>query len=940
MAIKGLKSYANVRCYLTANATDTNLKVSVADAVILSNYISNFTASGCRLMVGNYAEYNNQNYGYETFLVAGVNVATGIITTLDSLSGEADYTTAKNSYVAVNLVYDGNCDGYGAGGWTVSGESPSCFVKTHADNIVGAQSFHMISHASGESQEVQYPNVYNTKIDENYLVSLWYKGESGGDSSFRMVDTIISEDLVVPTELVDDGEWHYKDITIKVSDDWEFVEMKVSENPGINDSFGELSLDGDWLLVSVYGYGVSAGAIEIYKRSGHNWNFTERVQASDITNNDRFGINSAISGDTFIAGADKWDGAFSNQGAIYVFTRSGENWVEKQILNHSDPEEDDYWGLSGNSINGETIACGISYKGTIGAVYVFTISGGSWVQQQKLEASDGITSDRFGISVNLKGDYIAVGASSNDNAQGTDAGSVYIFTRSGETWTEQQRLDYGSVLNNGRFGSCVYLHTDEELYVGSRSGGVSIYTRSGETWSFDTRVGDTVGESPGHGYYSMSAIHKYGDQLFISDYIGDTIYIYRLMDGLWILKSSFYGPGYGGSEGSFWGMTPVVTSSGQDMWLIAGGIYDDKAGYHDAGALQIYHYHDLRGGEEKSKVDFRLIQDTGFKYLMANNLCWTQLVNDDPGFEISSVMNDWSSQGSPLAISDSSNERSGSRCLKITSSDDSNYKYRDYTTVSGNWYMFKVYGYGDSGTTACVLSNATTKLLTTTSDSYDLLSCSFKAESSTLRVGLYNGDDICYFDDLSIVPLRVVDDIDTSVSSAANSYNRGRWGTAQFSFRVDGTDVLYWTTSNRVSSEVGSLGCNVLLLPFDSYAEDKYIWSVEDVFKLYYDYDDYRFKFEIYNGSSWKVASGPVMSHTISGWYHVCVNWNNQTGTQLYLNTISGFGYSGSWAAQALPTNMYFGCRYDGTLQFDMPVDDGVIYKNELTQALITDLFS
>ena len=62
--------------------------------------------------------------------------------------------------------------------------------------------------------------------------------------------------------------------------------------------------------------------------------------------------------------------------------------------------------------------------GTInqGAAYVFTRSGTTWTEQQKLTASDGGANDFFGTSVAIDGDTAVAGAPGDDNgARGTQA---------------------------------------------------------------------------------------------------------------------------------------------------------------------------------------------------------------------------------------------------------------------------------------------------------------------------------------------------------------------------------------------------------------------------------------------------------------------------------------------------------------------------------------
>ena len=75
-----------------------------------------------------------------------------------------------------------------------------------------------------------------------------------------------------------------------------------------------------------------------------------------------------------------------------------------------------------------------------GAAYVFTRSGTTWTEQAKLNASDLAVYDKFGHSVDINdnGTYIAVGApgaSRTSSSTSSGRGAVYIFTRSGTTWS-------------------------------------------------------------------------------------------------------------------------------------------------------------------------------------------------------------------------------------------------------------------------------------------------------------------------------------------------------------------------------------------------------------------------------------------------------------------------------------------------------------------------
>jgi hypothetical protein len=71
-----------------------------------------------------------------------------------------------------------------------------------------------------------------------------------------------------------------------------------------------------------------------------------------------------------------------------------------------------------------------------------------------LLASDGTEFDTLGVSVALAGGAAAVGTSRN-NERGTDAGAVYVFARSGASWTQQAKLTAADSAGNENFGTSV-----------------------------------------------------------------------------------------------------------------------------------------------------------------------------------------------------------------------------------------------------------------------------------------------------------------------------------------------------------------------------------------------------------------------------------------------------------------------------------------------------
>ena len=143
-----------------------------------------------------------------------------------------------------------------------------------------------------------------------------------------------------------------------------------------------------------------------------------------------FGYSVAISGDQIVAGAYKDDDNGNDSGATYVFEKPTSGWTnmtQTAKLLPSDGGAEDRFGYS-VAISGDQIAVG-AYKdddngSSSGSAYVFEKPTSGWAnmtQTAKLLPSDGLANDRFGISIGISGDQIVVGAYQDDD-KGEDSG--------------------------------------------------------------------------------------------------------------------------------------------------------------------------------------------------------------------------------------------------------------------------------------------------------------------------------------------------------------------------------------------------------------------------------------------------------------------------------------------------------------------------------------
>ena len=227
------------------------------------------------------------------------------------------------------------------------------------------------------------------------------------------------------------------------------------------------------------------GSAYVFERQGQQLIQRQKLVTNDGGAFDLFGYAVAISGSTMVVGAFKDDiGSNVDQGSAYVFERHGDQWIEKAKLTASDGAASDEFGVA-TAIAGKTIvvsARGDDIGGNVeqGSVYVFERNGANWVEQQKLTATDGAAGDIFGESVALNGSTLVVGAEFDDIAGNNEQGSAYVFERRGGTWIEQQKLTASDGFAGGVFGGSVSI-SDSTIVVSSL-GAAYVFERQGGNW--------------------------------------------------------------------------------------------------------------------------------------------------------------------------------------------------------------------------------------------------------------------------------------------------------------------------------------------------------------------------------------------------------------------------------------------------------------------------
>ena len=252
----------------------------------------------------------------------------------------------------------------------------------------------------------------------------------------------VSGDTVVVSAKGDDDNGNHSGsayVFVRSETSWsQQAKLLPTDGTPLDQSGVGVAVSGDTVVLGADGHpeGDNTGAAYVFVRSGTSWSQQAKLLASDGEVADQFGISVAVAGDTAVVGATVDD---NHTGSAYVFVRSGTVWSQQAKLLGSGATS--HFGLS-VAVSGDTAVVGggdLDGVGGSGAAWVFVRSGTSWSQQAKMLPSDGAQGDQFGGRVAVSGDVAVAGASQDDD-QGTNSGSAYVFRRNGTSWSQQTKL--------------------------------------------------------------------------------------------------------------------------------------------------------------------------------------------------------------------------------------------------------------------------------------------------------------------------------------------------------------------------------------------------------------------------------------------------------------------------------------------------------------------
>jgi hypothetical protein len=307
---------------------------------------------------------------------------------------------------------------------------------------------------------------------------------------------------------------------------------------GEENGFGtSVAIDGDTLVIgspydTIDGVG-GRGSAYVFTRTGGIWSFQAQLVADDGLANDWFGYSVAISGNTIVVGAAADDAndldTAGQDGSAYLFVRDAGRWTQQAKLVASPTVRFANYGSS-VAIDRDDVVVGAPVSGASwnGAVYMYHRTGSAWTEEARWNGTYGTS--YLGRSVSIDGGTAAVGADGELAA--------YVYVRDAGGWSFEQRIPDPEGGLSGGFGRSVSI-SGERIAIGAYAttvdevgtqGTVYLYTRIGGVWLDEQTLVASDGVLDLRYGYTVALDE---DQVAVSPNYAQAVYVYSLVDGVW-----------------------------------------------------------------------------------------------------------------------------------------------------------------------------------------------------------------------------------------------------------------------------------------------------------------------------------------------------------------------------------------------------------------------
>ena len=270
-------------------------------------------------------------------------------------------------------------------------------------------------------------------------------------------------------------------------------------------------------IAGTFTYQLSSGSLGTNTLTTNNENFSivaDQSATFSLTFRASDTVNEIISTTAFTVRRERWN--IESTSTINI----NQTYANTYLGNAVAIDSTGNYGIAGAYNYG-------SPSGSSGKVTFVKRDGNSWTTLGEAQSSDITLGDQFGYSVAIDGDLAIIGAWADDTGSSINNGSVYIFKRTNDVYSQVAKID-GPASNNAFFGKSVAIIGDV-VFVGapgwsSNMGKVLTYITSdgGTTWTAGLEYngttsgelfGETIDASTKTGGGSTLAVGAPGDSL-------------------------------------------------------------------------------------------------------------------------------------------------------------------------------------------------------------------------------------------------------------------------------------------------------------------------------------------------------------------------------------------------------------------------------------------
>ncbi|MBV1907934.1 MAG: cadherin-like beta sandwich domain-containing protein [Kangiellaceae bacterium] len=481
------------------------------------------------------------------------------------------------------------------------------FTPTSADNnaVISISNVSILSGSESESFSLNVGgNGFEIEVDaedgegsETYIITVM-RGEALSDDA-SLIGIALSSGNLSPE--FNDSTRQYTATVAYLTDSVRLIANLSDLNASVTidgetaesgiESASIMLLEGDntidIIVTAQNGSSSESTTINVIRQSAVEFAQEAYIKASNPGPEDRFGQAVAIDGDTLVVGAyqedsngvginsDPFNDSAVNSGAAFVFVRSFNQdawtWQQQAYLKPPVALAGKRFGYS-VAIEQDTIAIGAYSDNNTGAVYTYTREQTTWTLEKRLVAARADSGDSFGWSVSLNGDLLAVGALGEDSSStgvngdtfdnnAPNSGAVYIFSRSTGVWFQQTYIKASNTNTDDNFG-----------------------------WKVALDNGTLVVAAPSE---DSAATGINGDQLDNTGTNSGAVYVYILTDNVWSQQAYIKaGNAQGGDEFGrdigLDGNTLVVGAAYEDSFSADGSTNPENNTVLFSGAAYIF----------------------------------------------------------------------------------------------------------------------------------------------------------------------------------------------------------------------------------------------------------------------------------------------------------------------------------------------------------------